>query len=465
MIEISSLVGIEEEHHSVQSDSKKKRKPPTIQEVYEHFAHLYVRYIRVFRKLEDCHDILTQPQKREDCKDVLELVISKVIELKHLLVKWMPPNPDCRVRQKGQQQPPFPWEYVDLNDELHHIETTHESIELAAPRYFRSTGAIHRQRRDKLVKGYMKMKFEREEVFLDDENCEEDLRVDESTDRPMSIDHPLYDFKCKEKRREMKGLQRNNANAYESALSEIKDAVMNEVISIRQRFTDERTKWITDQVAEGKDIPDSLEGFYQDKTEGNEESSPTGNKAGNNASSKKDESEKALKEGEEFEVPSFDTISANTFALKDRLAHFENVWSLRLNEGESQQFDLGLARQKVRKEVESQIVKEVDEKMAKDLKRLIIIHSNEKKGKKKSATKSKQKKKGKKGKVLPGLKIEEMKRMDTDQMLSVLIENNMVNNVENIKIKDILGDFDVSGSIRQDSMKKRVRSFRRCMVL
>ena len=66
-------------------------------------------------------------------------------------------------------------------------------------------------------------------------------------------------------------------------------------------------------------------------------------------------------------------------------------------------------------------------------------------------------KKGKKGKLLPGLKIGNMKSMDTDQMLSLLIENNMVSTVRDIKIKDILGDFSVSGSIRQEAQKRRVR--------
>lgn len=460
MIEISSLVSVEEKQSAQSgssSKSKSKHKPPAIQEVYEHFAHLYIRYIQVLLKLEDCHDVMTQPQKCNDCKGVLELVIAKVIELKHLLVKWMPPNPDCRVRQKGQQQPPFPWEYVDLNDELQNIEITHESIELTAPRYFLSAGAIHRQRRDKLVKGYMKMKLGQEESFLD-VNSEEQCSVEKSPYRPIVTNNQSYESKCKEKRTEMKRLQQNNANAYESALSEIKDAIMNEVISIRQRFTDERTKWITDQVAEGKEIPDSLKGFYQSTTIGYESSS-TGDEMNVKASSGKDGMNKDGKDSEEFEVPSFDTTSRNTWALKDCITHFENIWLHHLNEGESQQqFDLDLARQKVRKEVESHIVEEVDEKMDKDLKKLIIIHSNEKKGKKSRAAKSsKQKKKGKKGKLLPGLKIGNMKSMDTDQMLSLLIENNMVSTVRDIKIKDILGDFSVSGSIRQEAQKRRVR--------
>jgi hypothetical protein len=56
-----------------------------------------------------CYDSMVHPQKRLDVKLSLELVIRRVIELKHLLVKWNLPNPDVRV-EPGQKQNPFPWE-------------------------------------------------------------------------------------------------------------------------------------------------------------------------------------------------------------------------------------------------------------------------------------------------------------------------------------------------------------------
>ena len=53
--------------------------PPTTQ---------YLKYLQIFRKLEECYDSMTQPQKREETLVVLELVIRRVVELRHLIVKW-----------------------------------------------------------------------------------------------------------------------------------------------------------------------------------------------------------------------------------------------------------------------------------------------------------------------------------------------------------------------------------------
>jgi hypothetical protein len=49
-------------------------KPITQEEAFQHFAYLYVRYIQVFRKLEDCYDQCVHPQKRRDIKLSLDTV-------------------------------------------------------------------------------------------------------------------------------------------------------------------------------------------------------------------------------------------------------------------------------------------------------------------------------------------------------------------------------------------------------
>lgn len=37
---------------------------------FQHFACLYIRYLQIFRKLEDCYDQIVHPQKRRDIKKV-----------------------------------------------------------------------------------------------------------------------------------------------------------------------------------------------------------------------------------------------------------------------------------------------------------------------------------------------------------------------------------------------------------
>ena len=68
--------------------------PKNIIQAFQHFACLYIKYMQIFEKLEACYDGMVHPQKRDDVLSVLELVIRRIIELKHALVKWNPPNND-----------------------------------------------------------------------------------------------------------------------------------------------------------------------------------------------------------------------------------------------------------------------------------------------------------------------------------------------------------------------------------
>ena len=68
---------------------------------------LYIKYMQIFKKLEACYDSMVHPQKRIDVKMTLELVIRRVVELRHMLVKWNPPNPDVTV-DAGDQVRPVP---------------------------------------------------------------------------------------------------------------------------------------------------------------------------------------------------------------------------------------------------------------------------------------------------------------------------------------------------------------------
>ncbi|CAN0247101.1 unnamed protein product, partial [Hapterophycus canaliculatus] len=55
-------------------------------------------------------------------------------------------------------------------------------------------------------------------------------------------------------------------------------------------------------------------------------------------------------------------------------------------------------------------------------------------------------KKGKK-KGLPGDKIAELKNMDTDQMLSLLVENRLISTVAPRRVSDFIGDFNYLGCV------------------
>lgn len=70
---------------------------------------------------------------------VLELVIRRVLELKHELVKWNPPNVDVRFPPPAPEQA-FPWDYVNLDDILVDLKLSPDTLDVAVPRQEQTNG-------------------------------------------------------------------------------------------------------------------------------------------------------------------------------------------------------------------------------------------------------------------------------------------------------------------------------------
>ena len=49
---------------------------------FQHLAVLYIRYIGIFRKLEESYDQIIHPQKRRLLRRVLEAVMGRLIQVK-----------------------------------------------------------------------------------------------------------------------------------------------------------------------------------------------------------------------------------------------------------------------------------------------------------------------------------------------------------------------------------------------
>lgn len=54
---------------------------------FQRLTNLYVRYVRIFRQLEEAYDLIVHPQKRRLIRDVLDGVIGRVLELKNEMVE------------------------------------------------------------------------------------------------------------------------------------------------------------------------------------------------------------------------------------------------------------------------------------------------------------------------------------------------------------------------------------------
>eukprot|EP01135_Chromosphaera_perkinsii_P004720 Nk52_evm31s294 gene=Nk52_evmTU31s294 len=61
-------------------------RPKDRDSAYQHIAVLYVKHIQVYRKLEDAYDQIVHPQKRLTLATLLNGVIGRIIEYKHILV-------------------------------------------------------------------------------------------------------------------------------------------------------------------------------------------------------------------------------------------------------------------------------------------------------------------------------------------------------------------------------------------
>lgn len=96
-------------------------------EVFGHLAGLYIKYIDIYRKLEECYDQMVHPQKRIFIKKVLESTICRICEMKKDMVLFNPrPNSI----------------YVHLDQHLSDLKYDPSIIEIPVPRYFKEDDRI-----------------------------------------------------------------------------------------------------------------------------------------------------------------------------------------------------------------------------------------------------------------------------------------------------------------------------------
>jgi hypothetical protein len=141
---------------------------PSPTEAFSHWLGLYIKYIQIFRKLEDCYDSMVHPQKRIEIKRALEVVMARVVELKHRLVHWNTPNPDVR------DGFPFPWEYINFDEALFDLKLSPDVLELPIPRYFEEKAEGLLQERERLIQSYTIKHHGIEKVMLEPDDRDSD---------------------------------------------------------------------------------------------------------------------------------------------------------------------------------------------------------------------------------------------------------------------------------------------------
>mmetsp|Transcript_218 Transcript_218/g.256 ORF Transcript_218/g.256 Transcript_218/m.256 type:complete len:881 (+) Transcript_218:50-2692(+) len=494
---------------------------------FQHFARLYIKYLQIFSKLEQCYDRMVHPQKRLDVKVVLELIIQRVIQLKHLLVKWNPPRSELQPKPPAPEIP-FPWEYVNLDDILADLKLPPEALEVPIPSYFREDNASSLKLRDKMISGYMQLKHGEDSIPLEedvelDPTMEElgleqvmeiiqrnergrqgkargSLKRDEMFGRmrvataSTKVDPPEDVAACdfqrvyrgyrarvlalaeREKELEFLGMKPNpgaaasdaklveelataqrkrkteqaeNKDSYAKALVDLKEEVQrDEGPRMRDQLRQERHLWVTDKIAETKDIPEDLTDFYKDRypalpePEAVEEAG--GGKKGKKDDKKGKKDEKKGKKGKKKKdaaddgppeaPPPLHGKSETTTIAFDRVVNYKGVWEGK-NEAYnfSQKHDVELAKQQIRIDVEKELRDSVDEMLKQNLAKIKAQLAGGGKGGKKG-------KKGKgKGKALPGEKISDIKNLELDEMLALLVDSKVINSYRPRRICDFVG--------------------------
>ena len=63
---------------------------PDGSEIFMHLCVLYIKYIDIYRKLEECYDQMVHPQKRLFIKRTLECTMARICEMKKDMVDLNP---------------------------------------------------------------------------------------------------------------------------------------------------------------------------------------------------------------------------------------------------------------------------------------------------------------------------------------------------------------------------------------
>ena len=298
------------------------KKDTTTVETFDYHALLYVRYILVFSKLEDFFNSLTQPQLRDAIKSTLELIICRVIDLRHKLSKCS--KYYCIGSERCQQTTPVIWEYFDLSKQLMKMKIPAKAIETPIPTFLKGETTKNRGQRDALIKGYMELKLNADKVQLENNYLEESNIYDRSNEARQRITGEQNavkdlielseppDFFCKgckatviqsyfrgyltrriyrekcNKERQFVGMQyksvegnkkiemnmryerskkrqmtKQNREEYELALKDLKQTVKREEsFEMKENLREERIKWVTEEIVRSNEIPVSLDRFY-----------------------------------------------------------------------------------------------------------------------------------------------------------------------------------------------------------
>lgn len=150
------------------------------QEWFQYYAHLYIKYIACYKRLEDTYDQMVQPQKRRLVKEMLENVMVRLCELKRELVF------NNVVKHKAPQS-----DFIHLDELLIDLKLNEDALEVPIPRHFLKENKealdqrnqLHEKSLEQFGKSTLPEEEEIEDDYLRDIDLDTAIRIIQKNER------------------------------------------------------------------------------------------------------------------------------------------------------------------------------------------------------------------------------------------------------------------------------------------
>ncbi|XP_039716158.1 dynein regulatory complex protein 11 isoform X2 [Pteropus medius] len=428
--------------------------------IFQTLATFYIKYVQIFRNLENAYDQIVHPQKRILIRKVLDGVMGRILELKNEMV-----NLELT-------------EFHYFDDILQDLKLAPEQLDIPIPKYFLKEKLEIIKGREKILAQILADSgLDMSELvwrgFCQSKKTEKE-RQEEMVFLGMNPP-PLFDevsatiIQAEKVTCLRNEVQIKHEEDYKEAMVTIKgDLKVVEGPDMKENLQDQIRHWFIEcrnltgtfpdypEVEEGgsaiifsKKTPQQVIGDIIANQEEEEKSKRKKKKKKEKKAKKKERKRTKEKKKEEDEgwkmSPSvfLHTIEEGNNMYKDMWKDKDESWNF------LQDYDPELIKEEKRKELESEIRLQVDELMRQELKNLKLAVNREKEllaktGKKKGGKKAKKKKKGKKQKK--GKDKDLTADRTIESLYKELVEEGLLIQALKVNLSDYIGEYSYLGT-------------------
>ncbi|XP_030658981.1 dynein regulatory complex protein 11 isoform X6 [Nomascus leucogenys] len=437
--------------------------------IFQTLATFYIKYVQIFRNLENVYDQIVHPQKRILIRKVLDGVMGRILELKNEMVELELT------------------EFHYFDDILQDLKLAPQQLDIPIPKYFLKEKLEVIKGREKILAQILAdsgidtsdMVWRRFHQYKETEKLREEEMIFLGMNPPPLFNEVSATVIQAEKVDCLRNeVQIKHEEDYREALVTIKnDLKLIEGLDIKENLQDQIRHWFIEcrnLTGTFPDYPDIEEGgsaiIFSNKTIqqviediiANQEEEEKNEKKKKKKKEKQPKKAKKQKKGTKEKNKEEDEkwkMSPSLFlpAMKEGCNAYREIWMKKDESWNfSQDYDPELIKEEKRKELESEIRIQVDELMRQELKNLKLAVDRERERPVK-AGKKKDKKKGKKGK-----KKEKKAKKDKDltadrtieSLYKELVEEGLLIQALKVNLSDYIGDYSYLGTtLRQVSIE------------